>query len=278
MEVSMKRWLATVLVFAVSSAVVRADITIVQTTTIEGGMAAMGGANPSPRMTNRIKGLKSRNDVEMPNTNASTITDLTTKQVIMLRHDQKTAQFLAGAPSAPVTTTTAPSISVNADASVTPTGKSQVIDGIKCDEYAFTSSMSMADVTGSQMPPEAAAMMKDLTMTMNGSMWVAKDVPGIAEYVAFQKALGSSNLSSALMGATGVSIPGMDKMMKAMGSVNGMAYLTEMTMTIEGSGQMADMMKQMGAMKITTKVTSVNSDPLADDLFQVPAGYTVVKQ
>lgn len=274
----MKRWLATFLVFAVSSAVVRADITIVQTTTIEGGMAAMGGANPSPRMTNRIKGLKSRNDVEMPNTNASTITDLTTKQVIMLRHDQKTAQFLAGAPSAPATTTTAPSISVKADASVTPTGKSQVIDGIKCDEYAFTSSMSMADATGSQMPPEAAAMMKDLTMSMNGSMWVAKDVPGIAEYVAFQKALGSSNLSSALMGATGVSIPGMDKMMKAMGSVNGMAYLTEMTMTIEGSGQMADMMKQMGAMKITTKVTSVNSDPLADDLFQVPAGYTVVKQ
>lgn len=273
----MKRWLATFLVFAVSSAVVRADITIVQMTTIEGGMGAMGGAGMSPKMTNRIKGLKSRNDVEIPNINTSTITDLTTKHVIMLRHDQKTAQFLAGAPSAPATTTTAPSISVKADASVTPTGKSQVIDGIKCDEYAFTSSMSMADVTGAQMPPEAAAMMKDLTMAMKGSMWVAKDVPGIAEYAAFQKALVSSDLSSAVLGATGVSIPGMDKMMKAMGSVNGIAYLTEMHMTIDGTGQMADMMRQMGAMTITTKVTSINADHLSDDLFKIPEGYTVIK-
>lgn len=272
----MKRWLATFLVFAVSSAIVRADITIVQTTTIEGGMGA-GGANMSPKMTNRIKGLKSRSDIELPNVNASTITDLTTKQVIMLRHDQKTAQITAGAPAAATTTAPAATTSVKLDSSVTPTGKSQVIDGKKCDEYAFTTSMSMADVTGSQMPPEAAAMMKGMTMSMKGSMWVAKDAPGIAEYAAFQKALVSSGLSSAAMGATGVRIPGMDKMMKAMTSVNGMAYLTEMDMTIDGTGQMADMMRQMGAMKITTRVTSINADPLSDDLFKIPEGYTVIK-
>jgi hypothetical protein len=57
----MKRWLATVLVFAISSAVVRADITVVQTATLEGGVAAMGpGAGPTtlPKLTTRIKGLK----------------------------------------------------------------------------------------------------------------------------------------------------------------------------------------------------------------------------
>lgn len=274
----MKRWLATFLVVAVSSAVVRADITIVQTTTIEGGMGAMGGANMSPKMTNRIKGLKSRSDIELPNVNASTITDLTTKQVIMLRHDQKTAEITAGAPAAATTTAPAATTRVTLDSSATPTGKSQVIDGIKCDEYAFTTSMSMADVTGSQMPPEAAAMMKDMTMSMKGSMWVAKDTPGIAEYAAFQKALVSSGLSSAVMGATGVSIPGIDKMMKAMASVNGMAYLTEMNVTIDGTGQMADMMRQMGAMKITTKVTSITTDAVSDDLFQIPEGYTLIKQ
>ena len=32
-----------------------------------------------------------------------------------------------------------------------------------------------------------------------------------------------------------------------------MAYLTEMKMTIEGTGQMAEMMRQMGAMKITVE-------------------------
>jgi hypothetical protein len=66
--------------------------------------------------------------------------------------------------------------------------------------------------------------------------------------------------------------------MKAMSNVDGMAILTEMNMTIEGTGQMADMMKQMGAMKITTRVTSVKSDPVPDDQFQIPAGYTTVKQ
>jgi hypothetical protein len=48
-------------------------------------------------------------------------------------------------------------------------------------------------------------------------------------------------------------------------------------MNIEGTGQMADMMKQMGSMKITTRVTAISTDALPDDLFTVPAGYTMVK-
>jgi hypothetical protein len=48
-------------------------------------------------------------------------------------------------------------------------------------------------------------------------------------------------------------------------------------MTIEGTGQMAEMMKQMGAMKITQKVSSITTDAIADDMFKVPAGYTIVK-
>jgi hypothetical protein len=40
---------------------------------------------------------------------------------------------------------------------------------------------------------------------------------------------------------------------------------------------MADMMRQMGAMKITTRTTSVKTDAVSDDLFKVPEGYTVTK-
>ena len=121
-------------------------------------------------------------------------------------------------------------------------------------------------------------MMKGMKMVMTGSMWVAKDVPGAAEYIAFQKAARGERHGRGGVGAAGVNIPGMDKMMKAMASVDGLTYLTEMTMTIEGTGQMADMMKQMGPMKITTKVTSVKTDTIADDQFKVPADYKVVKQ
>jgi hypothetical protein len=279
MEVPMKRWLATVLVFGVCSAVVRADVTIVQTTTMEGGMAAMGGggSNMSPKITVKVKGLKSRSDIELSSINSSAITDLVNKQMIMLRHDQKTAQVID--PSAAPSTTTPPAAgaTMNLDSAVKPTGKSQVIDGLKCDEYTFTTTLSMAEMTGSQMPPEAAEMMKDLSIVMKGSTWVAKEAPGAAEFVTFQKALATSGLASATMKMSGVSIPGMEKLVKAMAGVDGLAYLTVMDMTIEGTGQVADMMRQMGAMKITTKVTSISGDPLGDDLFKVPEGYTVVK-
>ena len=50
-----------------------------------------------------------------------------------------------------------------------------MIDGVKCDEFTFTTTMNMAEVIGAQMPPEAAEAMKGLTMAMKGSMWVAKD-------------------------------------------------------------------------------------------------------
>jgi hypothetical protein len=279
----MKRWSATLLVLVACSAVVHADVTIVQKTTVEGGAAAMaGGAMPSPTMTSRIKGQKGRIDMDMGNpnipTSMSTITDATAKQVILLDHNQKTARVStvgaphpAGEAAPPVTAT------VKFDGSVTPTGKSQTIDGLKCDEYAFNTTMSMSEMGGPQVPPEAAAMLKDITMVMKGSLWVAKDAPGSAEYRDYQKAMSAADLTSAAMGATGVNMPGMDKMVKAMSAVEGMPVLTEMNMTIEGSGQVADMMRQMGAMKITTKVLSVKTDAIGEDVFKVPEGYQVIK-
>jgi hypothetical protein len=279
----MKRWLTTLVLFAVCSAVVRADVTVVQTTTMEGGMVAMAGGNvPTPTMTTRMKGMRSRTEVATGGAfSVITITDLTAKQIIILRPDQKTATIaslappaIAGAPAAPPAPAAA---SGGLDASVKLTGKSQTIDGIKCDEYAFTTTLDMSALTGGQMPPEAAASMQGVKMIMAGSMWVAKDVPGAAEYVAYQKASASIDMSSAAAGVSGVKLPGMDKVMKAMGSIDGMAYLTEMTMNVEGTGQIADMMKQMGPMKLTIRTTSIKADALSDDLFKVPEGYTVVK-
>ena len=279
----MKRWLATVLVFGISSAAVRADITVVQTTTVEGGVAAMAppGSNMSPKMTVRIKGLKSRTDMELPPTlNMSSITDLVAKQMILLKHDEKTAQTVdtATPPATATTTTPAATATVALDASAAPTGKSQVVDGLKCDEYTFTTSMNLSEVTGQQLPPETAEMMKGLTIVMTGSMWVTKDAPGAAEYVAYQKALAKSDLAAAATKVSGVNLPGLDRMTKAMANIDGLAYLTVMDMKVEGTGQMADMMRQMmGGMKVTIKVTSLSTSAIGDDAFKIPEGYTVIK-
>jgi len=277
----MKRWCATLLVFAVCSAVVHADVTIVQKTTIEGGMAAMTGGSPTPTITSKIKGMKARMDMDMQNPamplSISTITDVTAKQVIILNHSQKTAQTVSA--TTPPAGATPPSMTAKVDASVTPTGKSQVIDGYKCEEYSFTTTLSMAEVGGGAMPPEAAAAMKDVTMVMKGSMWVTKDAPGLAEYRAFGKAMADAQLTTnAVMASTGMSMPGMDKLQKAMAAADGVPYLTEMNMTFEGTGQMVEMMRQMGAMKIIQRVTSINTDTIGDDQFKTPEGYSVVKQ
>jgi len=274
----MKHWLTAFAVFAVCTAAVHADVTIVQTTTIEGGMAAMGGQPMSPKTTNRIKGKKSRADIDAQVIQLSTIADLDANQVILLRPDQKTAQIIAPAAGGAVAKESGTSMP-STDSSMKPTGRSQVIDGIKCDEYTFTVSMNMGDMApGVQMPPEALEAMKGVKMNMNGSLWLAKDVPGAAEYLAYQKASASSELGSIISRAAGMQMPGMDRLMKAMGGLNGIAYMTEMTMAVEGTGQFAEMMQQMGAMKITTKVTSITTDPIADDVFKIPDGYSVIKQ
>lgn len=277
----MKRWLTTFAAVALCSAVLRADVTVVQTTSVEGGMAAMApAANTSTKMTVFVKGMKSRSEMSGGPVSMITIVDVAAKQVVILRPDQKTATIVSPA-KPPVTGTTSPvtpPVSLSVDAKIEPTGKSQVIEGVKCDEYIFTTTMDLSGMGGAQAPPEAAAMLQGIKMNVAGSMWVAKDVPGAAEYAAFQKAAVNSDTAAAVLGSAGMSMPGMDKMIKAMGSIDGVAYLSEMTMTVDGSGQIADMMKQMGAMKVITRVNSVSVEPIGDDLFKIPENYTVVKQ
>ena len=276
----MKRTVATCAVVLLCSAAPRADITILQTTTVEGGMASMAaasGQSVSPKVTTRIKGTKNRTDVEAGAVVVSTIVDMVSKQVIILRPDVKTATIVTGAP--PPAPGAAPMTGPSVDATVTPTGKSQLIDGVKCDEYAFTTTLDMSSMAGPQLPPEALAMMQGMKMAMQGALWVAKDAPGAAEYVAYQKAVaGAPELAGVAAGASGMKIPGMEKVARAMSAVNGLTYLTEMTINIDGTGQVADMMRQMGPMKVTTKISSVTTSPIGDDVFKVPEGYTITKQ
>jgi hypothetical protein len=274
----MKRWFSTVAVVVFFSAALRADVTLVQTTTIEGGMAQMAaqaGQNVSPMVTTRIKGQKMRTDVVSGPINISTVVDVATKQMIILRADQKTATIVAAPAAGAAPTTQGPSIG----ATVKPTGKSQTIDGVQCDEFTIATTVDMGSMGANpQMPPEAAAMMKGTKVVVSGSVWIAKDAPGATEYAAFQKMLAASDMAAAASAMSGMSIPGMREAMKARSGANGITYLSENTVTFEGEGQVVEMMKQMGPMKVTSKVSSISTEALSDDLFKVPEGYTIVKQ
>ena len=150
----------------------------------------------------------------------STIVDLAAKQLIVLDDEQKTATVTSTAPAAaaaaaPATAATGPTRgrAREADRQVAD------IDGVKCDEYTFTTTMDMARWAAAQMPPEAAAMMKGMKMIMTGSMWVAKDAPGAAGVPGVPEgARGERHGRPRRWAPAASSIPGMDKLMKAMGS------------------------------------------------------------
>ncbi len=260
---------------AVCLAPLRADITMVQVMTMEGPAAAMMKPGQMPKITQRIKGLKARTDIEAMGQTTVAITDLSQKQVIILQPGTKVAQvFTPGSVAAGGKALPMP----NMDVSFKATGKSQTIEGLQCDEHTFAMKLSMAEMAGAQLPPEAAAAMKDVVMVMNGSMWVAKSAPGAAELMAFNKAAMSSNLLGAISGMQPGQAGGMDKMLAAVASAPGVPYLTEITMTVEGTGQMAQAMSQMGPMKMVQKTSSVSTAAIGDDLFRVPEGYTVEKK
>jgi hypothetical protein len=272
----MRRWVATCAAVLLVSAVLRADVTMTQTITVEGGAAAMMGGKAAPTITMRIKGQKARVETAVMGQATVMLTDLATRQMIMLNAADKTARVVDAASPIIPAGTAMPDMNVSFE----PTGQKRTIENLSCDEYSIGMTMNMASMAAAnpQMPPEVAQMLQDMKMVMSGSAWIARQGPGVAEFTAFQKASAAANMTAAISGAMGGgSNNGLDKVMAASASAQGMPYLTEMTMNVEGTGQIVDMLKQMGAMKITNKVTSISTEALADDLFKVPAGYTIVR-
>ncbi|HJR59186.1 MAG TPA: hypothetical protein VJ813_07310 [Vicinamibacterales bacterium] len=259
----MKRWLVTVAVVFVSLTPVRADVTVVQTMKIEGALVeAM--LPPVPRVTMRIKGQKSRAEIDTNGQVVTSIVDLAAGQVIFLDSTTKTATITTPASAAG----SAPKMNI----ALKPTGKTQAIGGHQCEEHVMTASMPMAQYVGGHVTPEEV---KDGRMVMDGSIWIARSAPGAAEFTAFNQAAMKSNLLSPV---AGLMPGGFGKLLEAAAVAPGMPYLTELAMSFEGTGPIVDLMKQMGPMKMVQKVASVATDPVADDLFTIPAGYTVEKE
>ena len=134
------------------------------------------------------------------------------------------------------------------------------------------------------MPPEAAAMLKDVFVRVTGSVWAAKDAPGVADYAAWQQAAGKVAVAAmsrvaAAPGSPAATIPsGVERLVTGFPEAFGIPYLTELTTSLEGSGKLVALLQQMGQMKIVSKVTAISTDPVSADVFTVPEDYTIVKQ
>jgi Domain of unknown function (DUF4412) len=235
------------------------------TTKHKSGGKGMGGMM-SGEMTQYVKGLKMRTDQHLAGRETTTIIDVAAKQMIVLNHDKKEADVfdmskmsenLAKIPVSDI------------KASMTPTGQTRQIAGATCSVYDVKITAPMA------MGADAS-----LTLVMSGPHCLVKNGPGQPDYKALYRAVAESGFfvgDPRQAKAQPSQAKAMTEMYSKMAEL-GMPYAAEMNIAFEGSGPMAAMMNKMGGNSITNEVTAVSTAPIADAMFEVPAGYKVNKK
>lgn len=228
-----------------------ADLGMTMTMTMNAGGMAI-----TSEMQTRIKTSKMRADVKMMGQDMSVLFDQGAKQVLMINHATK--EISLADPGAIAANN--PVAFGEAAVSMKPTGETRELLGRTCQGYAIEMTVPMTVAADT------------ITMRMSGTIWIADKGPGVEEYRALSKAAAESGFSTSFM-AQGPTMKGMVEVQKTMAEA-GIPMAQEFRMSLEGTGQAAAMMSQMGNMVMTLTVTSLSTDPIADDVFVQPAGYT----
>lgn len=256
----MTRLCTALIVSLALSAPAAADVT----TKEKNGGSGMGGAMISGESTKYIKGSKMRTDQTVAGKATSTIIDAGAKQMIVLDHAKREAEVydmgqLTGAMAKiPIE---------DIKASFTPTGQTRQIAGATCAVYDSKVTVPM------QIGKDG------LTISMVGPYCLVKNGPGHAEYAALYKAIADGGFLGDPRSAKAqpAQAKAMAEMQRKMAEL-GVAYATEMNIKFEGGGPMAAIMAKMGGNSITSEILSISLDPIADSMFEVPAGYKVNKK
>ena len=250
--------LAAILAFALS-APAYADVTIKSTATGKG--LGMSGTTTS---VTYIKGLKMRVEATAGSKNVTSIYDVDAQKLYILDAKKNEADLWDMSAFAQEL-----SKSVSADGmrtSLTPNGQTKSISGQNADGYDIDIVVP-ANVAGNAV-----------TIAMTGTSWIAKGAPGAAEYAAFYKGAGEKGWiftdPRAAQGAPGQA-KAMAEMYKQFAEIGGMPYESQLDIKAQGEGMVAAMMARMGSMSTTTITDSVETGPIADDLFVPPADYKV---
>lgn len=117
-----------------------------------------------------------------------------------------------------------------------------------------------------------------MTVTLSGPVWIVKGAPGSEDYIRFYLAAAKKGWVMSDPRAAKAS-PGparaMTEMYRQLADAGGIAYQidTQITMSASGSNPLGAILARMGNVTMATVVESVETAPLADDLFTVPAGY-----
>jgi hypothetical protein len=213
-----------------------------------------------------IKGNKMRQDTVAGDTTRSMVFDVDEQKLYMFDSKKKEGDVWNMADFSQ-------QISQNVDmsdmkASLKPNGQTRQVSGKNATGYDTEISMS------SMMGGKGGMKM---TATLSGPIWIVKDAPGTEEYLAFFKnAVNKGWIFTDPRAAQGQ--PGqakaMAEMYRQLASTGGLPYEQEIQIKMGGGdGPMAGMMAKMGNMQQTVSVQSIETTPVAADMFAPPAGY-----
>jgi hypothetical protein len=256
--------LAVVLVFAMWVPA-HADVTIKATGTGKG--LGMSGSFPS---NTYIKGQKMRVESVLGKKPTTTIFDVENQKMYVLDDRKKEADVWdMAAFSAELSKSVA---AESTQSSIKPNGQTKTIAGQTAAGHDIAIVVP-ATVGGAEG--------MTIEVLLNGVAWIVKDAPGTAEYAAFyQGAADKGWIFSDPRAAKGS--PGQAKAMAAMyaefAKLGGVPYESQMDIKLQGEGVMGGLMSKLGGLSMTTTMESVETSPLADDLFQPPADYTLKPQ
>lgn len=255
----MTRAVLTALIVARLAAPAFADVTLKQQ--VSGKALGAGGTSTS---TTYIKGAKMRTELVMGDTTRVSIIDLDAQKMFSFETKKKEADVYS---LAALQADMAKAVDVGAlKATFEPNGKTKEIAGKTATGYDMSMTMPTA-MGGGEMK---------MTLTMSGPVWIVKGAPGTADWANFYKQAADKGFVFGDPRAVKAN-PGQAKAMaefyRKMADTGGIAYETEMTMKMDGSGPLAGLMAKMGGGSTTTTTTDVSAGTLADELFAVPADY-----
>jgi hypothetical protein len=256
----MKRAVLVTLLIAGLASPAAADVTVKQTTTGKG--MGMSGKIAG---TTYIKGLKMRTDSVIGDTTRTMLFDIDAQKLYMFDSKKKEADVWDMAAFAGEMAQTVDTSEVKA--SLKANGQTKTLLGKTASGYDMVISM-----------PTAVGGKKEMQMnvTLQGPMWVVKDAPGSADYLAFYKAAAEKGWIFSDPRAAKANYGqarSLTEMYRQLAATGGVAYETTFEIKMSGEGPMAAIMAKMGGMSSTTTTESIEAGAIADTMFAVPADY-----
>lgn len=260
----MRRVLGTLTICLALAVPAGAQVTLTSTST---GKAL--GMQGDGQVVTYVKGNKSRAEATFRGKKTITITDLDARQFIQLNPDKREAEV---SDMGEVSTELAKIGLDDITASVTPNGQTKTIAGFEAAGYDVKIAVPMSGEQGSPMA--------GMRVVISGPVFVSKDAPGAADYAAYFATMAERGLflgDPRAAKAQAGNARGMAQAYKLMADA-GLPLESVLSISFEGEGMMAAMMRKMGNTTLSNTVTTVSDAPIADDMFTVPAGYKVKKK